>query len=107
MKLLLVDEDQNSVQLLAQTLCAQNYVIDVAIDGEQGWIYGSTYPYDLIILNWSLPILNGVELCQRFRKNDDDTPIILLSDRDSTKTGFRPMRRGPMTIFVNRWKGKS
>jgi DNA-binding response OmpR family regulator len=85
MKLLLVDEDQHSIQLLAQTLSAQNYVIDVAIDGEQGWIYGSTYPYDLIILNWSLPIVNGIELCQRFRKNDDDTPIILLSDRDSTK----------------------
>ena len=81
MRILLVDDDQILVELLTKTLSQQNYAVDVAIDGEQGWIYGSTYTYDLIILDWSLPHLSGIELCQRFRAHDYDTPIILLTSR--------------------------
>ncbi len=85
MKILLVDDDQIMVELLTQTLAQQNYAIDVATDGEQGWIYGSTYTYDLIILDWYLPKLDGVQLCQRFRAHDYDTPIILLTSRSGSQ----------------------
>ncbi len=85
MRILLVDDDQTLVELLTKTLAQQSYAIDVAIDGEQGWIYGSTYPYDLIILDWSLPKLDGIELCQRFRAHDYDTPIILLTSRSGSQ----------------------
>jgi len=85
MRILLVDDDQVLVELLTKTLSQQNYAIDVAIDGEQGWIYGSTYTYDLIILDWSLPKLDGIQLCQRFRTHNYDTPIILLTSRDGSQ----------------------
>ena len=85
MKILLVDDDPVLVELLTQTLAQQNYAIDVATDGEQGWIYGSTYTYDLMILDWSLPKLDGIQLCQRFRAHDDDTPIILLTSRSGSQ----------------------
>ncbi len=85
MRILLVDDDQILVELLTQTLSQQSYAVDVATDGEQGWIYGSTYTYDLMILDWSLPKLDGVKLCQRFRTNDNDTPIILLTSRGGSQ----------------------
>ena len=85
MRILLVDDDRVMVELLTQTLVQQNYAIDVATDGEQGWIYGSTYTYDLIILDWSLPKLDGVQLCQRFRAHDYDTPIMLLTSRSGSQ----------------------
>jgi DNA-binding response OmpR family regulator len=85
MKILLIEDDQVLVELLTKALSQQSYVIDVATDGEQGWIYASTYTYDLIILDWSLPKLDGIQLCQRFRAHDDDTPIILLTSRSGSQ----------------------
>ncbi|MEY2831299.1 MAG: hypothetical protein RLZZ574_557, partial [Cyanobacteriota bacterium] len=85
MKILLVEDDQVLVELLTKTLSQQSYAIDVATDGEQGWVYGSTYTYDLIILDWSLPKLDGIQLCQRFRTHEDNTPIILLTSRGGSQ----------------------
>ncbi len=94
MKILLVDDDEALVELLSTTLSQQNYAIDIAPDGEQGWIYGSTYTYDLIILDLSLPKLDGIELCQRFRAHDYDTPIILLTSRGGSQNKIRGLDAG-------------
>lgn len=94
MKILLVDDDLVLVELLTKTLAQQNYALDVATDGEQGWIYGSTYTYDLIILDWYLPKLDGVELCQRFRANNYDTPIILLTSRSGSSNKIKGLDAG-------------
>lgn len=94
MRILLVDDDQVLVELLTQTLAQQNYAIDVATDGEQGWIYGSTYTYDLMILDWSLPKLDGIELCQRFREHNYATPIILLTSRSGSQNKIRGLDAG-------------
>ncbi len=94
MRILLVDDDQILVQLLTTTLSQQSYAVDVATDGEQGWIYGSTYPYDLIILDWYLPKLNGIELCRRFREHNYDTPIILLTARGGSQNKIRGLDAG-------------
>jgi DNA-binding response OmpR family regulator len=94
MKILLVEDDPVLVELLTRALSQQSYAIDVATDGEQGWIYGSTYAYDLIILDWSLPKLDGIELCQRFRAHDDDTPIILLTSRSGSQNKIVGLNAG-------------
>jgi len=94
MKILLVDDDLTLVEMLTQTLAQESYAIDVATDGEQGWIYGSTYTYDLIILDWYLPNIDGVELCQRFRAHDCDTPIILLTSRGGSQNKIRGLDAG-------------
>lgn len=85
MKILLVEDDQALIELLTTALSQQNYVIDIATDGEQGWIFGSTYRYDLILLDWSLPKLDGIKLCQRFRDHGEHTPIILLTSRGGSQ----------------------
>ena len=94
MKILLVDDDLVLVELLTKALTQQNYAIDVATDGEQGWIYGSTYTYDLIILDWYLPKLDGVQLCQRFRANNYNTPIILLTSRSGSSNKIKGLDAG-------------
>jgi DNA-binding response OmpR family regulator len=94
MKILLVDDDQILIDLLSRNLAEQNYVIDAVTDGEQGWIYGSTYNYDLIILDWSLPKLDGISLCQRFRANGYDTPILLLTARHGSQNKIKAFDAG-------------
>ncbi|MGL5794413.1 MAG: response regulator, partial [Waterburya sp.] len=94
MKILLVDDDETLVELLTRTLAEKSYAIDVARDGEQGWIYGSTYAYDLIILDWSLPKLDGISLCQRFRSRGYSTPIMLLTSRQGSQNKIRGLDAG-------------
>ncbi|MBE9115939.1 response regulator [Lusitaniella coriacea LEGE 07157] len=94
MKILLVDDDKNLVEVLSQAFAERSYAIDVATDGEQGWVYGSTYTYDLIILDWSLPKLDGISLCRRFRDRGYDTPIILLTSRHGSQNTIRGLDAG-------------
>lgn len=94
MRILLVDDDRVLVELLTKTLSQQNYAVDVATDGEQGWIYGSTYLYDLIIIDWFLPELDGIELCRRFRAHNHDTPIILLTSRGGSHNKIKGLDAG-------------
>jgi DNA-binding response OmpR family regulator len=94
MKILLIDDDETLVELLTKTLAEKSYAIDVAKDGEQGWIYGSTYAYDLIILDWSLPKLDGISLCQRFRSRGYSTPIMLLTSRHGSQNKIRGLDAG-------------
>ena len=94
MRILLVDDDETLIDVLPRLLAKQNYAIDTATDGEQGWVYGSTYNYDLIILDWSLPKLDGISLCKRFRAHGYDTPILLLTARNTSQDKIRGLDAG-------------
>jgi DNA-binding response OmpR family regulator len=94
MRILLVDDDRTLIDVLSRSLAEQNYVVDAVTDGEQGWVYGSTYTYDLIILDWSLPKLDGISLCQRFRANGYEMPILLLTARHSSQDKIKGLDAG-------------
>ncbi|WP_330203634.1 response regulator [Cyanobacterium sp. DS4] len=85
MRILLVDDDEILIDILEKTLQNQNYTIDAVMDGQQGWTYVSTYNYDLIILDWSLPKLDGISLCKRIRHYGYDMPIMILTARHSSQ----------------------
>lgn len=79
MKILLIEDDDGFVKGLIRILKAHHYNCDHVKDGEAGWTYGSTFDYDLIIMELILPKLDGITLCQRFRAEGYDTPILLLT----------------------------
>ncbi len=84
MKILLVEDDEALITVLAKSLTEHHYIVDVVKDGEVGWTYGSTFEYDLIILGIELPKLDGIRLCQRFRTEGYTTPILLLSTQNTS-----------------------
>lgn len=94
MRVLLVDDDNALVTLLTQELTAQNYVVDRVADGETGWAYSSTFEYDLIILDWMLPQLDGIQLCQRLRNQGYGVPILLLTARDEQTDKIKGLEAG-------------
>ena len=94
MRILLVDDDETLIDLLRISFGEKNYAIDAVGDGEEGWIYGSTYNYDLIILDWSLPKLDGITLCQRFRNHGYHTPILLLTARNGSQNKIKGLDAG-------------
>ncbi|NJM98366.1 MAG: response regulator transcription factor, partial [Phormidesmis sp. RL_2_1] len=94
MRVLLVDDDNALTALLSEQLAAQNYVVDRVADGETGWAYASTFDYDLIILDWMLPQLDGIRLCQRLREQGYNVPILLLSAKDNQTDKIRGLEAG-------------
>ncbi|MBW4658637.1 MAG: response regulator [Drouetiella hepatica Uher 2000/2452] len=94
MKILLVEDDESLIALLTRSLVAQRYVVDAVKDGEMGWSYGSTFEYDLILMDLMLPKLDGISLCQRFRAEGYTTPIMLLTAQDNSTAKVQGLDAG-------------
>lgn len=84
MKILLVDDDEQVTKLVKTALTSHNYIVDVAADGLEGWEYVEASFYDLILLDVMLPRLDGISFCRRLRAQKLQTPIILLTARNSS-----------------------
>ncbi|NJR65698.1 MAG: response regulator [Leptolyngbyaceae cyanobacterium CRU_2_3] len=84
MRLLVVDDDAIFVQLVAKSLVRQNYLVDIAMDGQIAWEMMQSQVYDLIVLDIMLPKLDGVSLCHKLRQKGCSIPILLLTARSSS-----------------------
>ncbi len=82
MKILLVEDEPRIATYLRKGLRINQYVVDIATDGERGYDLASTEQYDLLILDRMLPKLDGLKLCQKVRKTDQQIPILLLTAKD-------------------------
>jgi DNA-binding response OmpR family regulator len=94
MKILLIEDDEAIISLLTKSLTAHRYVVDAVRDGEMGWVYGSTFEYDLIVMDIMLPKLDGMTLCQRFRAEEYTIPIVLLTAQDSSTAKIQGLNAG-------------
>ena len=84
MKILLVEDDQRIAEALAEALSDHHYAVDIAEDGELGWAFVESTPYNLILLDVMLPKLNGNQFCQRLRQNGHTIPVLMLTARDTS-----------------------
>ncbi|MBR0294714.1 MAG: response regulator transcription factor [Bacilli bacterium] len=83
MKLLLVEDNPQLNKALTTLLKRNSYLVDSASDGEEALICLKEYQYDVIILDIMLPKIDGLEVLRRTRKNNIQTPIILLTARST------------------------
>ena len=83
MKILVVEDDELVAQALSAVLTHQNYAVEVASDGLDGWELVQAFDYDLIILDITLPKLDGISLCQKIRSGGWLIPIMLVTGCDS------------------------
>lgn len=82
MRILLIDDDEELMDVLAQQLIEQHYAVDIANTGEMGWEFVLLFDYDLVVLDWMLPDIDGIALCQQIRNEGYKMPIMLLTARD-------------------------
>ena len=82
MRILLVDDDEHLMEVLASKLIEQRYAVDIANTGEMGWEFVLLFDFDLVVLDWMLPDIDGVTLCKQIRAEGYTMPIILLTARD-------------------------
>jgi two-component system, OmpR family, response regulator QseB len=84
MRILLVEDDDRIADPLAEDLRHQSHAVDIAADGLAGWEFAQATNYDVILLDWMLPKLDGVQLCQRLRQSGCQAYILLLTAKDTT-----------------------
>lgn len=80
-RVLVVEDEEAIAQGLVLNLRRKGYETDLAQDGEQALEMATEGGYDLILLDVRLPKLDGFEVCQRLRQQDDFTPILVLTAR--------------------------
>ena len=81
-RLLVVDDDPELLKLLHDTLTTAGFICRRAADGRDAFIQLRQEPFDLVILDWTLPGLSGLELLHRMRSTAINTPVLMLTARD-------------------------
>ncbi len=79
MKLLIVEDDENILSFLKRGFKESGYLVQTAIDGKDGEYLALENSYDVIVLDWMLPGISGIEILKSIRKNGISTPIIMLT----------------------------
>ncbi|MEM6400258.1 MAG: response regulator [Cyanobacteria bacterium P01_D01_bin.116] len=83
MRILLLEDDEVLSDMLVKSLTHQHYVVDAVHDGESGWEYAQSGNYELLIMDVGLPLLDGITLTQRLRKQGCSTPILLMTAKNA------------------------
>jgi DNA-binding response OmpR family regulator len=84
MRVLLVEDEPDLGAAIKRTLHHHQYLVDWVMDGTEAWEYLENHwtQYTLAIVDWMLPGISGLELCQKLRKNNNPLPVLMLTARD-------------------------
>ncbi len=82
MRILVVEDDADLNRQLVTALTDAGYVVDKALDGEEGHFLGDTEPYDAVVLDLGLPVMDGVSVLEKWRRAGKKMPVLILTARD-------------------------
>ncbi|MFB9080489.1 response regulator transcription factor [Flavobacterium procerum] len=94
MHILIVEDELGIVQFLKQGLQEEGYQITTASDGSKGFELIQSQKFDLILLDWMIPKINGLDLCKAIRIKDQQTPIIFLTAKDTVQETIEGLKAG-------------
>ena len=100
MKILLAEDDINLGKLLSMLLKKQNITVNWVQDGEAA--YDAVYAdgYDVLVLDWMMPLLSGLDLCKRLREEDYQGKILLLTAKDTLADKVQGLNSGADDYLV-------
>jgi len=84
MRILLVEDDPAQLEPLHAALSQAGHVVDGVEDGETAQWLLSQKAYDLLVLDWMLPLISGVNLCHQYRQSGKTAPVLMLTAKDAT-----------------------
>lgn len=94
MHILIVEDEKGIVDFLKQGLEEEGYTISAASDGEEGLKKAIELPIDLVLLDWMLPKMQGIDVCKNIRKEKSNLPIIFLTAKDTVQETIEGLKAG-------------
>ncbi|HEX2962652.1 MAG: response regulator transcription factor [Bacteroidota bacterium] len=94
MRVLVVEDEKGIAEFLKDGLEEEAFAVDLAPEGRSGLQMAEVNDYDLILLDWMLPGISGIELCRQLRKEKNDTPIIFLTAKDTAQDAVFGLESG-------------
>lgn len=100
MKILIVEDNRDLVQVLTEGFEENGFTVESAFDGEEGLHKIKNNDYDCIILDIMLPKLDGYEVVEKAREAGNDTPVIILTAKDTIEDRVEGLNRGADDYLV-------
>lgn len=94
MHILIVEDEKGIVDFLKQGLEEEGYTISAASDGEEGLKKSIELPIDLVLLDWMLPKMQGIDVCKNIRNEKSNLPIIFLTAKDTVQETIEGLKAG-------------
>ncbi|HFD81188.1 MAG TPA: response regulator transcription factor [Gammaproteobacteria bacterium] len=94
MRLLLVEDDRALADELLPELRLAGYAVDLAADGGEALFLGANEGYDLVVLDLGIPPPGGLEVLEQWRRQGIDTPVLILTARDSWRDKVTGLKAG-------------
>ena len=85
MKILIIEDTEKLAKSLKNGLESEGFAVDIVFDGESGQsrIESGSVEYDLVILDWMLPKISGLDVCKNIRKEGINLPVLMLTAKDT------------------------
>jgi len=83
MRVLVAEDDSGLCDVLARGLREHDYVVDAVRDGEDAVKYLRSYDYELVVLDWRMPGMSGLDVLRWMRRHQRSTPVLMLTARDA------------------------
>ena len=95
-RVLLVEDEEALVALLRYNFEAEGYEVTAIMNGDEAAEMAESMPFDIIVLDWMLPGISGIELCRRFRRSEHTrhVPILMLTARGEEEDRVRGLTTG-------------
>ncbi len=94
MRLLLVEDDKKIASYIEKGLKEAGFTLDVSHDGHEGLFLALSEPYDVAVIDIMLPRLDGLSIIEEMRQKDVDTPVLILSAKQSVDDRVQGLQRG-------------
>jgi DNA-binding response OmpR family regulator len=94
MRILIVEDEVRILQFLRQGLEEEGYTIVTATDGEKALELLTNENFDLVLLDWMLPKLTGLEVCKAYRLQNKTSPVIFLTAKDTLQETIEGLQAG-------------
>lgn len=94
MRVLLVEDNRNLVANLFEHFEQAGHTVDVAPDGPTGLHLARTQPYDVVVLDWGLPRMDGHAVLRQLRAEGHDVPVLMLTAREEVPDRIAGLRAG-------------
>jgi DNA-binding response OmpR family regulator len=94
MNILIIEDEIGIVNFLKQGLEEEGFFITTAIDGKEGFEKATHQSFDLILLDWMMPKMTGIEVCKALRAKNIQVPIIFLTAKDTLQETIEGLKAG-------------